>query len=55
VTDYYLRVKRIVDCFVQVDDPDRDWENRAQVLMITGTVFYHYFGETGAGNSNDYR
>ncbi len=51
----YLRVKRIVDCFVQVDDPDRDWENRSQVLMITGTAFFHYFGEIGAGNSNDYR
>ncbi len=51
----YLRVKRVVDCFFQVDDPDRDWENRAQVLSIAGTVFFHYFGETGAGNSNDYR
>lgn len=51
----YLRVKRIVDCFIQVDDPDRDWENRSQVLMITGTVFFHYFGETNAGNSKDYR
>lgn len=51
----YLRRKRIVDCFVQVDDPDRDWENRSQVLMFSGTMFYHYFGETENGNSADYR
>ena len=49
----YLRVKRIVDCFIQVDDPDRDWENRSQVLMFTGTLFYHYFGETISGNVSE--
>lgn len=51
----YLRVKRIVDCFVQMDTPDRDWENRSQVLTFSGTLFYHYFGETQSGNSTDYR
>lgn len=51
----YLRRKRIVDCFIQVDDPDRDWENRSQVLMFSGTMFFHYFGETESGNSEDYR
>lgn len=51
----YLRRKRIVDCFIQVDDPDRDWENRSQVLMFSGTMFFHYFGETESGNSADYR
>jgi hypothetical protein len=51
----YLRFKRIVDCFLQIEPVDRDWENRAQVLLLTGTVFYHYFGEDGVGNSKDYR
>ncbi|WP_320153043.1 hypothetical protein [uncultured Tolumonas sp.] len=51
----YLRYKRIVDCFVQIDDPDRDWENRSQILTFSGTMFYHYFGETTEGNSTDYR
>jgi hypothetical protein len=51
----YLRAKRIVDCFIQMDVPDRDWENRSQVLTFSGTLFYHYFGEVIAGNSEDYR
>ena len=51
----YLRSKRIVDCFIQLDNPDRDWENRSQVLTFSGTLFFHYFGENGAGNSGDYR
>lgn len=50
----YLRAKRIQDCFLQLDNPDRDWENRSQVLMFTGTLFYHYFGEVMAGNSSTY-
>lgn len=51
----YLRAKRIVDCFLQLDNPDRDWENRSQVLTFTGTLFFHYFGDVLAGNSGDYR
>lgn len=51
----YLRAKRIEDCFIQVDNPDRDWENRSQILIFSGTMFFHYFGESIAGNSNDYR
>ncbi|SET44197.1 hypothetical protein SAMN05216326_12722 [Nitrosomonas marina] len=50
----FLKAKRIVDCFMQVDNPDRDWENRAQPLMFTGTLFFHYFGEIIPGNSSDY-
>lgn len=53
--DRFLSFKRIVDCFIQVDDPDRDWENRSQILMMTGTMFYHYYGEITQGNSEDYR
>lgn len=51
----FLRAKRIVDCFIQMDIPDRDWENRSQPLMFSGTLFYHYFGELIAGNSGNYR
>lgn len=51
----YLRKKQIWDCFMQLDNPDRDWENRSQVLTFSGTLFYHYFGEVFEGNSKDYR
>ena len=37
-------------CFFQLDAPDRDWENRGQVLMLTGTLFYNYFGNDAPGN-----
>lgn len=52
--DKFLRFKRITDCFIKIDDPDRDWENRTQLLMMTGTMFYHYYGEMEQGNSKDY-
>lgn len=51
VPSKFVQAKRIIDCFVQIDNPDTDWENRSQVLMFSGTMFYHYFGETIAGNS----
>lgn len=51
----YLRVKRIEDCFIQLDPTDRDWENRSQPLTFAGTMFYHYYGEMTDGNSKDYR
>ncbi|MCP5246534.1 MAG: hypothetical protein H6937_11555 [Burkholderiales bacterium] len=50
----FLKAKRIQDCFLQLDNPDRDWENRAQPLMFTGTLFFHFFGEIIPGNSSDY-
>jgi len=51
----FLRAKRIEDCYIQLDNADRDWENRSQILMFSGTLFFHYFGEIIQGNSNDYR
>lgn len=51
----FLRAKRVTDCFIQMDAADRDWENRSQILMFSGTLFYHYFGEIIPGNTNDYR
>ena len=51
----FLRAKRYVDCFIQMDNPDRDWENRSQILLFTGTLFFHYYGEVIAGNSSNYQ
>lgn len=51
----FIRAKPLVDCFLQIDNPDRDWENRSQVLTITGTLFFHYFGEIINGNTSNYR
>ena len=48
----YLRRKRIQDCFMQIDAPDRDWENRSQPMMFSGTLFFHYFGETEEGSGS---
>lgn len=50
----YLSYKRIQDCFIQIDAADRDWENRSQPLMFSGTMFFHYYGEKVDGNSKDY-
>ncbi|ABO60613.1 hypothetical protein LA345_39000 (plasmid) [Burkholderia vietnamiensis] len=49
--DKYQRACNIVDCFLQLDNPDRDWENRSQVTTISGTLFFHYFGDHEAGNT----
>jgi hypothetical protein len=51
----YLRKKDIYECFIVVDNPDRDFENRSQPLLISGNMFFHYFGEIEQGNSTDYR
>ncbi|MGZ8220069.1 MAG: hypothetical protein ACXWT0_00325 [Methylobacter sp.] len=51
----YLTSKLITDCFIQLDNADRDWENRSQILIFSGTLFFHYYGENIAGNSADYR
>lgn len=48
--DGFLRAKLLRDCFIQLDAPDRDWENRSQVLTFSGTLFYHYFGESIEGS-----
>lgn len=46
----YHRAVKIVDCFFQFDNPDRDWENRAQATLVTGTLFFHFFGDQIKGN-----
>ncbi|GAB4059184.1 hypothetical protein [Uliginosibacterium sediminicola] len=51
----YLRVKKLRECFLQLDNADRDWENRSQPLTFSGSLFFHYFGDDLPGNSTDYR
>lgn len=46
----YTRAWNITDCFIQFENPDRDWENRSQVVMLTGTLFFHYTGDRLPGN-----
>lgn len=41
----YTRKEAIHSCFVQLDNPDRDFENRSQIMTISGTLFFHYFGK----------
>jgi hypothetical protein len=53
--EHYLEARRIFDCFMQLDQPDLDWENRSQPLLISGTMFFHYFGDKLSGNSENYR
>ena len=40
----YTRMCKIRDCFLVMDNPDRDFENRSQILMVSGTLFFHFFG-----------
>lgn len=40
----YVRKCEIRDCFIQLDNPDRDFENRSQILLVSGSLFFHYFG-----------
>jgi hypothetical protein len=46
----FYRGCKLVDCFVQLDNPDRDMESRQQILLVTGTLFFHYFGDKIPGN-----
>lgn len=49
---HYISYKPIYDAFFQIDNADTDFENRSQVLVFSGTLFFHYFGEIVAGNVN---
>lgn len=48
--DRFYRAFKLEDCFFQPDNPDRDWENRSQITLITGTMFFHFFGDKIPGN-----
>lgn len=46
----FYRALKIQDCFIQLDNPDRDFESRQQIMLVTGTIFFHYFGDKLPGN-----
>ncbi|MES2945116.1 MAG: hypothetical protein V4772_19800 [Pseudomonadota bacterium] len=46
----FYRAYKMVDGFFVPDTPDRDQENRSQGTLISGTFFYHYFGEELPGD-----
>lgn len=41
--DDYTRKHSFRDAFFVMDQPDRDWENDAQVLILAGTLHFHWF------------
>lgn len=51
----FIRAKRYEQCWIVVDSPDRNWEDRTQVLTISGTLHFHYYNETKGGNSANYQ
>lgn len=46
----YSRSYLIERAFIKLDLPDRDWENKAMVLMLSGTINFNYFGQSSTGN-----
>jgi len=48
---HFLRYKQYRNCFISLEAPSRDFENRSQILTFEGTLHFHYFGEQIAGNS----
>ena len=48
--DRFVRAYKIRDCFFVPDQPDRDFENRTQIMLLNGTLFFHFYGERIPGN-----
>lgn len=46
----FVRGYRLLDCFFVSDNPDRDYENRATLTTISGTMHFHFYGDKLAGN-----
>lgn len=40
----------IYDAFLVVSPTERNWENRSQIVSLTGSLTYHFFGEKIPGN-----
>lgn len=53
VPDAFYVGYRLRNCIFVPDTPDRDWENRSQLTLISGTLHFHYFGEKLPGNIPD--
>jgi len=41
----HSRKCKIYDCFFNADNPDRDTESRTQIMLISGSLFFHYLGD----------
>jgi hypothetical protein len=48
--DKFTRAYKLVGCLFVPDASDRDWENRSQLTLINGTLFYNWFGSELQGN-----
>lgn len=48
--EQFVRGYKYRDCFFVPDQPDRDMENKTQIMLIAGTLFFSYFGESIPGN-----
>ncbi|MFM0432390.1 hypothetical protein PQQ75_25490 [Paraburkholderia aspalathi] len=49
-TDQYRFYLNIKDCFLSCEPSERNWDNRGSIVTLSGTLFYHYFGEKVPGN-----
>ena len=42
--DDYTKKEDLKGCMFVCDTPDRDWENDMQVLILAGTMTFHWYG-----------
>ena len=47
-----LRSYGLVKCHIKLDPAERDWESKTQLMIYTGTLFYHYFGDMFDSDGN---
>jgi hypothetical protein len=48
--DRHTRSYLLERLFFKIDPSDRDWENRAMVLQLSGSLFGNFFGKVSPGN-----
>ena len=46
----HIRSYLLRRCFINVTPTERDWENKASVMQISGTLTGSYFGNESPGN-----
>lgn len=51
--DRFLRFYPIYESYITLESGERNWESRTQVLNLTGTLYYHYFGEIVTGGASN--
>lgn len=50
--DKNTRGKVYENCYINCEPIDRMWENRTSPLTVSGTLYYHYYGEIVEGNAD---